>query len=181
MSSPSARDASFDGILRAAIEGDPEAFEHIYRTYAGRILAFARARGNDDPEAVANDVMLRSFQNLSSFNGDEPAFVRWLFTIARHRIIDLHRAANRRPKLADESVPERSDPSAEDVAFDRLSLDDVSQWLGLLTAEQREVVALRLVADLSLADVAEIVGRPVTAVKALQRRGLRRLQREISG
>jgi len=49
----------------------------------------------------------------------------------------------------------------------------------LLTVEQREVIVLRLIEDLSISDVAEIVNRPATAVKALQRRGLQALQRQI--
>ena len=51
--------------------------------------------------------------------------------------------------------------------------------LSLLTVEQREVIVLRLIEDLSISDVAEIVNRPATAVKALQRRGLQALQRQI--
>jgi DNA-directed RNA polymerase specialized sigma24 family protein len=81
--------------------------------------------------------------------------------------------------VADTEVPERHERSAESVAFDRVSIDDVAQRLGQLTVDQREVIALRLIHDLSLKDVAEIVDRPITAVKASQRRGLRSLQRHI--
>jgi RNA polymerase sigma-70 factor (ECF subfamily) len=59
---------------------------------------------------------------------------------------------------------------------DRYDLDvDLIAALGALTARQREVVILRFVADLSLEDVAKIVGRRVGAVKALQARALDRL------
>jgi RNA polymerase sigma factor (sigma-70 family) len=170
---------SFEVTIAQAIEGDGAAFEAIYRGYARRVRAFADARGSDDAEAVANDVMLRVFQNLANFRGDEPAFVRWLFTIARNRLIDGHRASSRRPVRSDREVPDRVEESAELVALGQMSGQDALARLAILTTDQREVIALRLIDDLSLADVAEIVGRPVTAVKALQRRGLRRLQRHI--
>jgi RNA polymerase sigma factor (sigma-70 family) len=51
--------------------------------------------------------------------------------------------------------------------------------MSILTSDQRDVIALRIVADLPLAEVAKIIGKPVTAVKRLQARALRRLQREI--
>lgn len=170
---------SFELTVAKAIEGDSGAFEAIYRGYARRVRAFADARGSDDAEAVANDVMLRVFQNLANFRGDEPAFVRWVFTIARNRLIDAHRASTRRPVRSEREVPERAEESAELVALGQMSVPETLARLSILTTDQREVIALRLIDDLSLADVAEIVGRPVTAVKALQRRGLRRLQRHI--
>lgn len=169
-------ESSFQQARERAVSGDSAGFDDLYRAYAGRIRGFAIARGNDDPDAITNDVMLRAFRNLATFEGDQSAFVRWIFTIARNCLIDAHRAARRRPQIVDEDVPETAYPSAESLAFDDMSMEDVQAWLALLTVEQREVIALRLVDDMSLADVAEIVGRPVTAVKALQRRGLRRLQ-----
>lgn len=172
-------ETAFENVLLRAAQGDGLAFEHIFHSYAGRIRAFAVARGTSDADAITNDVMLRVFQNLASFQGDESAFVRWIFAVARNRMIDVHRSEQRRPIIADTDIPERQEPSAESTAMAKLSSADVARRLAGLTVEQREVIALRLVHDLSLNDVAEIVGRPVTAVKALQRRGLRSLQRQI--
>ena len=72
-------------------------------------------------------------------------------------------------------------PPAEDLALEHLAHTDLGVLLAGLTDEQREVIVLRLVADLSLADTAEIVRRPVSSVKRLQARGLRRLQTEVLG
>ena len=74
--------------------------------------------------------------------------------------------------------PERATPAAEDLALAGLG-DNVARILRPLTDDQREVILLRLVADLSLADTAEITGKPVTAVKRLQARALRRLQSDL--
>lgn len=172
--------ASLAPLLAAAGRGDGAAFNELYRRFAPRVKAFALTRSVDDPDALANDVMLKVFQHLGAFEGTDDQFVSWLFTIARNRIIDLHRAAKRRPPIVDDEVPDvEAADSAEHVAFERLGLDRTVELLDLLTDDQRDVVALRMIADLSLDEVARVVDKPVTAVKALQRRGLQRLQKEI--
>ena len=65
--------------------------------------------------------------------------------------------------------------SAESNAIRNLSAERVHHLLDQLTESQRDVVMLRMVADLSIEQVAVALDKPVTAIKALQRRGLRRL------
>jgi DNA-directed RNA polymerase specialized sigma24 family protein len=68
---------AFEAVLLRAARGDGLAFEHIFHCYAGRIRAFALARGSQDADAITNDVMLRVFQNLGLFEGlPEPGFIR---------------------------------------------------------------------------------------------------------
>jgi RNA polymerase sigma-70 factor (ECF subfamily) len=71
-------------------------------------------------------------------------------------------------------------PSAEDHALARLGDQDALRLLDTLTRDQRSVLLLRVVGELSLAETAAVVGRPVGAVKALQHRALERLRREVS-
>lgn len=176
---------AFERLLAAAAAGEGWAFTELYERYAQRVKAFAASRRVADADGIANDVMLRVFQNIATFEGDEAGLTSWTFTIARNLIIDAHRAASRRLEIVPDGEVERvvgavdSARSAEESALDRMSHDQALQLLDLLTDEQREVVALRMIADLSLEQVATIVDKPVTAVKALQRRGLQRLQREI--
>ena len=167
-----------DGVA-AAQANEPGGFDELYRRYAPQIAGFARARGAADPEGVCNEVFLRCFRSLSSFSGDDEAFRRWAFSVTRNLLIDLHRRDERRADEIFMPPPERATSGAEETALANLADDDVAALLAPLTDEQREVIVLRLVADLSLADTAEIVGRSVASVKRLQARGLRRLQREI--
>jgi RNA polymerase sigma-70 factor (ECF subfamily) len=69
--------------------------------------------------------------------------------------------------------------SAEDRAFADMSADSAMKLLLGLTPDQRSVVALRVIADLSLEETAGILGKSVGAVKALQKRGLARLRRDL--
>ena len=171
--------STFEHVLVAARAGAGWAFDHLYKSLAQPITAFAAVRGAEDPEGITNEVFLKAFRALTSFEGSEAGFRSWVFSIARNPLIDAHRLSTRRPQISSNTVPEESAESAESEALDSLSIEGVSDILSCLSDDQREVISLRLVADLSLKQVAEIVDKPITAVKALQRRGMRRLQKEI--
>jgi RNA polymerase sigma-70 factor (ECF subfamily) len=168
-----------DHAVNAARAGDPGGFDELFRTFAGPIASFARTRGAADPEGICNEAFLRAFRGIPTFTGDGAAFRRWLFSITRNLLIDAHRASQRRPDEVFAPPPERAVPGADELAVANIADAELRSLLAVLTDEQREVIVLRLVADLSLADTAEIVGRPVSAVKRLQARALRRLQTEI--
>ncbi len=169
-------DADLAPVLSAAKEGEGLAFEQLYRWMAPQVANFAAARGADDAEGIANEVFLRVFRQIGNFEGESTAFRSWIFAITRNLVIDGHRARSRRPQVSSQDVPERLVDGAETEAMESLANERVSRMLDLLSDDQRDVILLRMIADLSLQQVAVVVDKPVTAVKALQRRGLRRLQ-----
>jgi RNA polymerase sigma-70 factor (ECF subfamily) len=78
-------------------------------------------------------------------------------------------------------VPERAGGDVESDVIARLAGERVRSLLDRISPDQREVLLLRIVADLSVEETASVVGKGYEAVKALQRRGLAALRREISG
>lgn len=172
-------DGWFGESLASARRGESAGFDALYNALGGPVTAFAESRGAVDAEGVTNDVFLDVFRRIDSFSGDFSGFRSWVFTIARHRLIDAHRREQRQPPIARDAVVEVELPSAELTALARLGDARVNELLSTLTHDQRDVIVLRIVADLSLAEVATIVDKPISAVKRLQARGLRRLQQEI--
>ena len=172
-------------VLDAARVGAGWAFERIYRQLGGAVHGYLRSQGVDDPEGATDDVFLRVFGGIGRFEGSPPAFRSWVFTIAHHLVVDRRRFASRRPReVAVERLPEASGGrvAVEDEIVGRIELSRLRALLDLLTPEQRDVLLLRFVADLSLEEVAEAQGRSVGAVKALQHRALasvRRLFEEV--
>ena len=148
-----------------------------YRALAPHVLAYLRAQRIDDPDDLLGEVFLQVARDIHRFSGDAAALRRWVFAIAHNRVLDARRRAARRPVLADSAfVPELpASPPPEPVDPALLAA------LETLTPEQREVILLRFVADLSLEDVAKLTKRRVGAVKALQHRGLENLGRIFSG
>ena len=180
------RHLGFDEVLKAAQGNAPWALTWLYESLAPGVTGYLRAQGVRDAEDVASEVFLSVLRRCSSFRGDEAQFRRWVFTIAHHRIVDSRRWDGRTPEVGSLDVggrvgmePGRS-PAAEDDALRNLSTERVSRLLSTLSDDQRSVLALRVVADLSVQDVAAALDKRPGAVKALQRRALATLRRRFS-
>ncbi|MDP9006578.1 MAG: sigma-70 family RNA polymerase sigma factor [Actinomycetota bacterium] len=146
------------------------------------MAGYLRGQGADDPEGLANDVFLRVFTNLRSFTGDEERFRSWVFAVAHNLLVDERRRQSRRPVLAGEPLMEAESPSStESDALARLGAERVKSLLVELSPDQRDVLLLRIVADLTVEQVAEALGKAPGAVKQLQRRGLAALRRRVDG
>ena len=147
----------------------PTTVEAVFRELAGPVHAYLRAAGAVDSEDLLGEVFCDVTQGLDRFRGDGRALRGWVFTIAHHRLVDeRRRLARGRRFLRAHLVPVAEAPGEP---FDPGLIDA----LDALTADQREVVVLRFVADLPIETVAELTGRPVGAVKSLQHRALRQL------
>ena len=146
-----------------------------YGNLAPAVLGYLRAQRAPDPEDILGEVFLQVARDLPRFRGDDAALRRWVFSIAHNRLLDARRREARRPRLVDRAVPDVATPPPADPLDPALVAA-----LAELTPEQREVVVLRFVADLPLADVAKITSRRVGAVKAMQRRALEALERALA-
>ncbi len=173
---------AFDALLAAAATGAGWACTRIWLDYAPPVAAFLRSRGSADPDDLTSEVFLAVFEQLPAFRGGEAELRSFIFSVAYRRLVDELRRRSRRGETAefvDERDP-RSVPSAEEEALRRLGDQNALALLSRLTDDQRDVLMLRIVADLSLDEVARIVGKRVGAVKALQRRALEALRHQIS-
>ena len=172
---------AFDEILAAARAGAPWAWERLYRWITPSLTAYLRGQGAAEPDDVAGEVLLNVVRDLPRFEGGEPEFRAWAFTIAHRRLTDERRRRGRRP-----SVPVEGDRLAAlagaggDVAQDaedRMGRARVHALLAELPSDQRAVLLLRILGDLTVEQIATALGKRVGAVKALQRRALRRLEK----
>jgi RNA polymerase sigma-70 factor (ECF subfamily) len=147
----------------------------VYRVLGPAVFGYLQGRRVDDPENLLGEVFLHVTRSLPQFEGDDDELRRWVFAIARNRVIDHRRRAARRP----EEVVEVAE--GPDARFDEHLLYDAEliAAIGSLTDEQREVIALRFIADLPLETVADMTGRTVGAVKAMQHRALGRLSQSL--
>jgi RNA polymerase sigma-70 factor (ECF subfamily) len=168
-------------LLSRAMAGSAPAFERIYDELAAPVASYLRWNGASDADEVTNQVMANVHQGLPSFVGDWTAFRSWVFTIAHHRLIDDRRASGRRPVVVDESAADHAEVrSVEEDAMQRLGDDEVRRLLSSLSPDQRDVLLLRVVADLPLEEVAENLQKSVGAVKSLQHRALATLRRHLA-
>jgi RNA polymerase sigma factor (sigma-70 family) len=174
---------AFDDVLTAAQTGAAWAFEVLYRDLSPVVTGYLRLHGAAEPDDLASETFLGVFTGLAGFSGDEDALRSWVFTIAHRRLIDDWRRRSRRPQVTDDAGDLTLLPGgdAEDDALLRVGTDDVHRMCAGLPDDQRSVLLLRILADLTVEQVATVMGRSVGATKALQRRGLRTLRERLEG
>jgi RNA polymerase sigma-70 factor (ECF subfamily) len=158
----------------------------LFRAYQPMLLRYLRSQGPDVADDVASEVWIAMSRQLGRFVGDESGFRRWMFTIARRRLIEARRKqARQRSTAASADELEQASRAAVRFAADdpaTVVADQVSAQEALeivvagLTPEQAEVVLLRVVAGFGVAEVAEVTGRTHSSVRVLCHRALRRLR-----
>ena len=134
----------------------------VFRAVLARVGSFAAA------EDITGQVFLEAIEGIGRYRDRGRPMTAWLLTIARHRSIDWLRKQRARPEALDGDVVE--------AGGEVPSLDDALRLLERLTPEQRDVMVLRFVEGYSLEETAQLTGRSIGSVKALQHRAVRQLR-----
>ena len=168
-----------DNALTSAAGGDPAAMRAIYDTLAPMVFGYLRARGAQEAEDLTSEVFLAVLPRLTTVTGGGAGLRTLVFSVAHARLVDeLRRRSRREPSAAyDPQLDPRLSPSAEESALDSLGDQRVHTLLSGLVPDQRDVLLLRVVADLTVEQVAVALSKTPGAVKQLQRRGLEALRR----
>jgi len=168
-----------DRLVNQARRGDNRAFSELYRRHIDMIYRYAYARVRDATvaEDLTAQVFLKAFEGLPNYEPRGVPFSAWLYRIAHARTVDYWRQQQRRQEVGLlESLP-ATDPQPEDIVVARSEWKAAVDLLAQLTDDQRDVIILRFIEDMSLAEVAETLEKTVGAVKALQHRALASLAR----
>jgi RNA polymerase sigma-70 factor (ECF subfamily) len=175
------RHEQFEGVIAAAKTGAEWAITALYREFGPSLLRYLRAQAPAEGEDLASEVWMNAAAGLGRFDGDETAFRRWLFTIARRRLIDFRRREQRRRTMLNSLEPtgasEAVDPEAQ--ALTASESEAALAHIASLPPDQADVVLLRVVAGLDVEEVAAIVGKKPGAVRVLQHRALKQLSVEL--
>ncbi len=168
-------------VKKAKAGGDPEAFGQLYDEYIDQIFRYIYYKVGNFAEAqdLTGQTFLKSFENIDSYEMREVAFSSWLYRIAHNLVVDYFRRESKREKVPIDEQPPT--PSNRGNPVETVMADMESEWLykamQKLTHNQREVLVLKFIDNLSNGQVAEIMGISVGAVKSTQKRGLLSLNR----
>lgn len=167
-------------LIKRAQHGDQAAFAQIYDRYAQPLYRYIYFRVGDPDlaEDLQAEVFLRAFESLDRYEDRGWPLSAWLYRIARDRTVDVIRRSRLRQTVPLESWSGACEGPDHDVVM-RLDCEELWRHLCDLTDDQRQVISLRFLADLSIQEVASRLGRSEGAVKALQHRGLQSLARRL--
>lgn len=167
-----------DEVVAAASRGETAALCAIYEALSPRVCGFLRIRGAEDPEGLTNDTFVKVLPRIREITGGYRGLRAFTFLVAHGLLVDELRRRGRRPVhlLYEASEDPRTDVSAEDRALDRVGSGTALQLLGLLPDDQKTVIVLRVLGELTVAETASAIGRSEGAVKKLQSKGLSALR-----
>jgi RNA polymerase sigma-70 factor, ECF subfamily len=175
--------ARFQAVLEETKAGTDWAIVALYRWSHPRLLRYLRAQEPAEGEDLAAETWIDAARALHRFRGDERAFQRWIFTIARRRLIDFRRRRGRAARAHRDWHNATEPREHEDAGAPVLEASETEAALALiasLSPDQAEVVLLRVVAGFDVDEVATMLGKRPGTVRVLQHRALRRLAEQLA-
>lgn len=172
-----------DMTVARAQKGDADAFEQLVNTYRDQVFRLAlRMCGNEtDADEAAQDAFLSAWKGLPNFRGDSQ-FSTWLYQLTTHAAIDLLRRQKRRGETDDITEISVADPAPgpQQQAERTETCQAVRAAVLALPAEQRQVVVLRYMEELSYEEIAAALKLPPGTVKSRLNRAKSQLKDILS-
>lgn len=161
-------------LISAAKAGNLAAFEQLVLAYERRLFSYLQRllASKEDAEDVAQETFLRAFKNLAAFD-EAQSFKTWIFSIATNAAYDVLRRRTRRGEKLLIDDPENSFETIDDTpAYYSIEVKaDVAQALDGLKPEFRAVLLLFYWQELSVEQIAQMLGKPAGTVKTYLFRG----------
>ncbi len=167
-------------LLERATQADPAALSALYDQYVGKIYAYIYHRTGqvELAEDLTGQVFMRMLEAVRSGRPWRTSFSGWLYRIAHNLVIDHYRRRGRASFVElEDANPVSTDVEPFNAIQARLDSERLQAALNRLTEEQAEVITLRFLQGLSIAEVAQIMNKTEGAIKALQYRAVLALRR----
>jgi len=182
---PEGHEVDEEHLLKAAQDGDLEAFGQLYEIYAPRVFRYLFARLDDrlDAEDLTEDVLLRVWEALPGYRWRGLPFGSFVFRVARNALIDHYRRSSRKDQPLNLDEGQVAAPGADPAQrmVENLEHAEVRRVLLSLQEDYRNVLSLRFLAELTPPEIARAMDRTEGAVRVLQHRALKALRKLIGG
>lgn len=167
---------SIESIINRAKAGDADAVTRLYEMHVDKIYRYVAYRvPNDEAEDITSDVFIRMVESLPQFTYTGVPFEAWLYRIASARVADFYRKNKRTTHVELHDHIKADNPQPEENIITSQEQQKIRDQLKQLGEEQQTLLLLRFVERKSHDEVAQIMGKSVTAVKTMQHRALQRL------
>lgn len=168
-------------LVKESQVGDIEAVGHLYDRYHQDIYRYVLTRVRDQQlaEDLTGEVFTRMVQHLPKYRDLSQPFRAWLYRIASNLMVDHFRRQNKQDSRWYGFIKQSRVTVGENPALiieQKLTMEEIFEALERIDDVQRDVVILRFLMGLPLADVAHSLDRSVASVKSLQHRGLKSLR-----
>jgi RNA polymerase sigma-70 factor (ECF subfamily) len=166
-------------LLDRARSGDDEAWSQIVRELGPRVQGYAKGKGIVDAEDVVQDVFTAAARLIGDFEGEWRAFRSWIFSIAYRQIVNRYRRPSRRDGELPRVLVDEDHIGPDQAVVIREMASEAVAAMDVLSEIERDVVLLRVIADLDTEDVAKAVGKRAGNVRVIQSRALAKVRAEL--
>lgn len=178
----------FENAIEKAKQGDDGAISFLFRSLNPQLLRFLRHQAPDQYEDLASDTWMAIAKGVANFSGSEADFRAWMFSIARRKVVDFYRTSgksklamnNLRFRFRQEKAISEIDNAAEPAISNLSAQEAIDQLVDGLPPHHAEVLLLRVLGELSVEEVAKIVGKSPEAVRVIQHRAINTLSKKFS-
>jgi RNA polymerase sigma-70 factor (ECF subfamily) len=162
------------------LRGDSEPLRALHDQYAQPLLSYVVGLTSDRAGAqdVVQETLLRAWRNPAALGRSSGSWRGWLFTVAKHIVIDQWRSASRRPEVLTDQIPEQA---VEDTAQQTVDRQLVQTALQTLSIEHRQALFECYFRGASIAEAAATLGVPCGTVKSRTHYALRALRQAVDG
>ncbi len=171
-------------IYEQAKQLDVQALGLIYDRYSPDIYSYIyhRVASPNAAEDLTSQTFMRMLEAVRKGNPWRTSFTGWLFRIAHNIVIDYYRRHDKQQYVNIEAMPylASQQDTPDQIVHKRLHNQDLLAAINKLTEEQAQVVTLRFLEGYSIAEVAQIMDKTEGAIKALQYRAVRSLNRILT-
>ncbi len=182
-----------NSLVRRCIRGDAVAWEEIVQRYNRRIynICYRFAGSSDDAQDLTQEVFIKMYRTLGSYDVERGAFMTWLTTMTRNLLVD-HFRKTKQDRITDsidatssehedsmplsDQLPDKG-PAPDTKVQSRETGEMVQEALQKLSPELREAVILRDLQDMDYRDIAAVLRIPEGTVKSRINRGRAELAR----
>ena len=169
-----------ENLVKAAVSGDSSAFGLLYDRYQPMIYRFIAVKvgRREDAEDITHQVFLSAWQSIAGYHDLGHPFSSWLYRIARNQVIDHYRGRKQDVSLEVLDVESIVGAAASHIDLSmKLDLEKTICAVKQLKPDYQDVILMRFVEDLSVRETARAIKRSEGAVKLLQHRAIKELQK----
>ncbi|MCR3746587.1 sigma-70 family RNA polymerase sigma factor [Lentzea californiensis] len=167
-------------LVKAAQEGDTEAFGVLYDNYVDMVFRYVLFRVGGDrafAEDVTSETFLRALRSIASVSYQGRDVGAWFVTIARNIVFDHVKSSRYRLEVTTAELQDNREETSgpEQEVMTEATNAELLRCVSQLGDDQRECITLRFIEGKTVSEVAQLMDRNEGAVKALQHRAVRRL------
>lgn len=165
-------------LVEEAQSGSSESFGKIYDLLVGKIYRFVyfKIGKKEEAEDLTENIFLKAWENLKSFQDEGLPFEAWIYRIARNLIIDNYRTQKKSVQL--DAVMELEDNSLSPLDYTelRLNYESALKALEKLSDSYKEIIILKFIEEKTNEEISNILQKPISHIRVLQNRAIKKLR-----